>query len=65
MTATLNTFFAVASPTTLASLAADVRSYGTNDPEQLQLAAQAEMELRNNVGNEEAAALIESAGKGN
>ena len=57
---TMNTFFSVASPTTLASLVADVRSSGTMDRDQLRLAAQAEMELRNNVGPDEARQLIET-----
>jgi hypothetical protein len=61
---TLNTFFDVASPTTLASLIADVRSYDTTDPDQIYLAAQAETALRANVGPDEARQMVDAAGGG-
>lgn len=58
----LRTFFEVASPTTLASLIADVRSAGTGaTADQLLLERRAGEVLRALVGEEESAELVESA----
>ena len=56
----INTFFATASPTTLASLVADIHCLGKGaEPEQLTLARRAEVLLEQNVGIDEAAMMIE------
>ena len=61
----LNTFFTVASPLTLASLVADVHGLCKGaQPDELRLAAQAEMTLRANVGDDEARRMIADARKG-
>ena len=59
---TLNTFFDVASPTTLASLIADVHNLCKGaQPDELRLAVEAELALRANVGADEARKLIDAA----
>ena len=58
----LNTFFAAASPTTLASLIADLRMLGTGaDDDQIRLEVRAYVVLVANCGTEEAERYIESA----
>lgn len=59
----LSTFFAVASPTTLASLIADVQQMGTGaDSDQLRLERRATETLWALVGQDEAGELIRQAG---
>lgn len=55
----LDTFFSIASPTTLASLIADVQNAGTGaESYHLDLERKAYAELKANVGKEEADELI-------
>jgi hypothetical protein len=55
----IDTFFQVASPTTLASLIVDIRNVGDDaSPALASLAALAEDELSANIGEDDAADLI-------
>ena len=58
----INVFFAVASPTTLASLIVDCQQAEPDASKEVRtLRAMAEVELESNVGKEEAEALIRRA----
>lgn len=57
----MDTFFAVASPTTLASLIADIGELDDADDAEIELSSAARDNLEANVGEEECTRLIDAA----